>query len=57
MRHKMLNQRTLFVVEKMRVVAKKVYAESAFRDACRTSSVYAELCTMTRNLFIQSKRS
>ena len=34
MRHKMLTQRTLFI---LCVMAKK-YAESAFRDACRTSS-------------------
>ena len=34
MRHKPLTQRTLFVLH----VMEKRYAESAFRDACRTSS-------------------
>ena len=35
LRHEMLTQRTFFVLH---VMAKKRYAESAFRDACRTSS-------------------
>ena len=36
MRHELLTQRALFVLKSFRVNAKR-HAESAFRDACRTS--------------------
>ena len=38
MRHKLLTQCALFVLESIFVLAKKGHTESAFRDACRTSS-------------------
>ena len=40
MRHELLTQRALFCIG---VNAKKGYADSAFRDACRTSSGFCQL--------------
>ena len=50
-RHKMLTQRTLFV---LRVMGKR-YAESAFCDACHTSSV-SGLIKVNKSLTISGKR-